>query len=113
MGATWRVSFGLLIPVILYVIYYRIYVLKELQLLKDTKKRNAIQGASLGWLHGCQRTTSFALAEGRHHLGQHKAAPELWGPCAGYDWTGFGLLMTHYWHRLFGTAGIWFCNGAP
>ena len=45
MGATWRVSFGLLIPVITYVIYYRIYVLKELQQLKDAKKRGHVEGA--------------------------------------------------------------------
>ena len=29
---------------------------------------------------------------------------------AGYDWTSFGLLLSHYWHRLVGTAGCWFCN---
>ncbi len=28
----------------------------------------------------------------------------------GYDWVSFRLLVTHFWHRLFGTAGIWFCN---
>ena len=28
----------------------------------------------------------------------------------GYDWVGFRLLMTHFWHRLVGSAGVWFCN---
>ena len=28
----------------------------------------------------------------------------------GYDWKGFRLLMRHFWHRLFGSAGVWFCN---
>lgn len=43
-GATWRVSFGILIPVVLYVLYYRIYVLKELKLLSSVKKRDNVQG---------------------------------------------------------------------
>ena len=30
--------------------------------------------------------------------------------CAGYDWVSVRLLFTHFWHRLLGTAGIWFCN---
>ena len=30
--------------------------------------------------------------------------------CTGYDWRSFRLLITNFWHRLFGTAGIWFCN---
>lgn len=28
----------------------------------------------------------------------------------GYDRKSFNLVMTHYWHRLLGTAGGWFCN---
>lgn len=28
----------------------------------------------------------------------------------GYDTRSFNLIMTHYWHRLVGTAGTWFCN---
>jgi MFS family permease len=28
----------------------------------------------------------------------------------GYDVKSFNLVMTHYWHRLLGTAGGWFCN---
>ena len=28
----------------------------------------------------------------------------------GYDWKGFRLLMRHFWHRLVGSAGVWFCN---
>lgn len=28
----------------------------------------------------------------------------------GYDWKSSGLLFSNFWHRLFGTAGIWFCN---
>ena len=28
----------------------------------------------------------------------------------GYDKKSLNLTMTHYWHRLFGTAGTWFCN---
>ena len=32
-------------------------------------------------------------------------------PCfAGYDWKSFRLLFRHFWHRLVGTGGIWFCN---
>ena len=29
---------------------------------------------------------------------------------AGYDWKSFRLLISHFWHRLLGTGGIWFCN---
>ncbi len=29
---------------------------------------------------------------------------------AGYDWVSARLLFTRFWHRLFGTAAIWFCN---
>lgn len=43
-GATWRVSFGILIPVVLYLIYYRIYVLKELKVLAAVKKRDNVEG---------------------------------------------------------------------
>ena len=43
-GATWRVSFALLIPLVLYVLYYRVYVLKELKLLSSVKKRDGVQG---------------------------------------------------------------------
>jgi Sugar (and other) transporter len=28
----------------------------------------------------------------------------------GYDSRSLNLVMTHYWHRLVGTAGGWFCN---
>ena len=28
----------------------------------------------------------------------------------GYDKKSLKLVMTHYWHRLLGTAGTWFCN---
>ena len=28
----------------------------------------------------------------------------------GYDVKSFQLVLTHYWHRLLGTAGSWFCN---
>ena len=35
--AVMQVAFGLLIPLVLYVIYYRIWVLKELSLLKQVK----------------------------------------------------------------------------
>lgn len=43
-GATWRVSFGILIPMVLYLIYYRIYVLKELKVLAAVKKRDNVEG---------------------------------------------------------------------
>ena len=43
-GATWRVSFALLIPLVLYVIYYRIYILKELQVLAKAKKKAGVEG---------------------------------------------------------------------
>ena len=46
-GATWRVSFALLIPVVLYFLYYRVFVLKELKALERVKKQNAITGAAL------------------------------------------------------------------
>ena len=29
---------------------------------------------------------------------------------AGYDWVSGRLLLTNFWHRLFGTSAIWFCN---
>ena len=29
---------------------------------------------------------------------------------AGYDNKSFGLLVRHFWHRLIGTCGCWFCN---
>ncbi|KAL3162223.1 hypothetical protein ABBQ32_009926 [Trebouxia sp. C0010 RCD-2024] len=70
-GATWRVSFGILIPVVLYILYYRVYVLKELKVLSAVKKRDGVKG---------------------------------------YDWKSFRLLFRHFWHRLVGTGGIWFCN---
>jgi MFS family permease len=28
----------------------------------------------------------------------------------GYDRRSLNLVVTHYWHRLIGTAGTWFCN---
>jgi MFS family permease len=28
----------------------------------------------------------------------------------GYDTKSFSLVLSHYWHRLVGTAGTWFCN---
>ena len=46
-GATWRVTFALLIPLVLYVIYYRIYVLKELSTLKEAKTKAAVKGRAL------------------------------------------------------------------
>jgi hypothetical protein len=45
-GLTWRVSFGVLIPVVLYFLYYRVYVLKEIKTLDKVKKQNAVAGAS-------------------------------------------------------------------
>lgn len=44
IGAVWRTAFGLLIPLVLYLIYYRIYVLKELSSLTDAKKRVNLKG---------------------------------------------------------------------
>ncbi|DBA76897.1 TPA: hypothetical protein ACH3X1_009498 [Trebouxia sp. C0004] len=70
-GATWRVSFAVLIPVAIYLLYYRVYVLKELKLLDQVKQRSGVKG---------------------------------------YDWKSVRLLFTHFWHRLLGTCGIWFCN---
>jgi MFS family permease len=29
---------------------------------------------------------------------------------SGYDIRSLSLAMGHYWHRIFGTAGAWFCN---
>lgn len=43
-GATWRVSFAILIPLVLYVLYYRVYVLKELKLLSTVKQRDGVKG---------------------------------------------------------------------
>lgn len=43
-GATWRVSFGILIPIVLYILYYRVYVMKELKVLSAVKKRDNVQG---------------------------------------------------------------------
>ena len=38
------------------------------------------------------------------------ASSQVAGLCAGYDWVSARLLFTRFWHRLFGTAAIWFCN---
>ena len=46
-GATWRLSFGVLIPVVIYFLYYRVYVLKELKELDRVKKRDSIKGVPL------------------------------------------------------------------
>lgn len=46
-GATWRLSFGLLIPVILYFLYYRVFVLRELKALDRSKKKNKVDGKEL------------------------------------------------------------------
>ena len=46
-GATWRVSFAILIPIVLYVLYYRVYVLKELKVLSAVKKRDGVKGVPL------------------------------------------------------------------
>lgn len=43
-GATWRVTFALLIPLVLYVIYYRIWVLNELTALKKAKANANVEG---------------------------------------------------------------------
>ena len=48
-GATWRVSFAILIPLVLYVLYYRVYVLKELKLLSTVKQRDGVKG-----MHVCK-----------------------------------------------------------
>ena len=40
------VSFALLIPLVLYLIYYRVYVLRELQVLDQAKKRAGVKGES-------------------------------------------------------------------
>ena len=44
-GATWRVTFALLIPLVLYIIYYRIFILKELSALKNAKDKAGVVGA--------------------------------------------------------------------
>ncbi|KAK9807016.1 hypothetical protein WJX72_010792 [[Myrmecia] bisecta] len=43
-GATWRVTFAVLIPLVLYLIYYRVYVLKELTVLSKAKKKAGVEG---------------------------------------------------------------------
>ncbi|KAK9843894.1 hypothetical protein WJX84_006388, partial [Apatococcus fuscideae] len=43
IGAVWRTSFALVIPVVLYLIYYRIYVLRELSALEDSKTRGQVK----------------------------------------------------------------------
>ena len=43
-GATWRVSFAVLIPVAIYLLYYRVYVLQELKLLSKVKQQNNVKG---------------------------------------------------------------------
>ena len=40
----WRTAFGLLIPLVLYLIYYRIYILRELSSLSDAKARGGVKG---------------------------------------------------------------------
>ena len=183
-GATWRVSFALLIPVVLYVFYYRVgncladsglsrgydqtcsvlsrittatavdnpcsepcnmwhqadsacclcvqvFVMKELKQLSKSKQENAIKGVSLqlkaavvlaarqAWHALAKSATALLLLRVPH---TYAALRTVWRlarciPCsgevllrAGYDWVSARLLFTRFWHRLFGTAAIWFCN---
>jgi len=69
---TFRVQFGIIAGVTLYLAYYRFYKMKyQDQALRDSKKR---------------LNTS------------------------GYDIKSLKLATGHYWHRLLGTGGTWFCN---
>lgn len=47
-GATWRLSFALLIPVVIYFLYYRVFILKELTALDRNKKKNNVKGKNSG-----------------------------------------------------------------
>lgn len=60
-GATWRVSFAVLIPVVLWVLYYRVYKLKELQILSSVKKRDGIKGAGLAASTCCLRSCELGI----------------------------------------------------
>ena len=50
------VSFALLIPLVLYLIYHRVYVLRELQVLDQAKKRAGVKGETLSQLLPCMHT---------------------------------------------------------
>jgi hypothetical protein len=43
----------LLIPVVLYFLYYRVYVLKELKALDTVKKQNAVAGTVIPFPQLC------------------------------------------------------------
>lgn len=69
---TFRVQFGLVAFVTLWLVYYRFYKVK------------------------------YADAA----LQKAKAKSQV----TGYDIASLKLTTTHYWHRLVGTAGSWYCN---
>ena len=48
----------------------------------------------------------FQLKFADHHLKLSKRKHSV----TGYDTKSLKLVMSHYWHRLLGTAGCWFCN---
>ena len=51
------VSFALLIPLVLYVIYYRVFVLRELRVLDQAKQRAGVKGR-----------VSLPYPSSRHHM---------------------------------------------
>ena len=50
------------------------------------------------------RIFKLQFADAHLKLSKRKAS------VTGYDTKSLKLVMTHYWHRLLGTAGGWFCN---
>ena len=79
-GATWRVSFAVLIPVVLWVLYYRVYKLKELQILSSVKKRDGVKGTVSRCLYvsryasamaGSLRITSHTVTHLSSHVDAH------------------------------------------
>ncbi|KAK9807684.1 hypothetical protein WJX72_006095 [[Myrmecia] bisecta] len=71
---TWRMSYGLGLIPISYMLYHRIFVLKESAVWQAERKAKAAQ-------HGTNSKR---------------------------DWRAMRYLVTHYWHRLLGTALGWF-----
>jgi len=63
----------------------------------------AFIGAVTLWLV-YHRIYKLQYADHQLRLSKRKAS------VTGYDKKSLQLVMTHYWHRLVGTAGCWFCN---
>jgi hypothetical protein len=104
------VSFALLIPLVLYVIYHRVFVLRELRALDQAKLRAGVKGVAPHIeMPPNMRRERHVLAS-LHGIGDVCEGCSLGAAAAGYDWRSLRLLLTVFWHRMLGTAAIWFCN---